>query len=200
MEIYQRMTAIMKATGAIGKNSLNNQQGFNFRGIDDVYNALHGILAEHEVFTTPEVLETHHEERKSKSGSALIYRIYKIKYTFYTIDGSNVSCTVVGEGMDSGDKAGNKAMSIAHKYALLQVFTIPTADMADPDSESHEVEAKPEVPPRDAIIADIRKVCKDKQLTKEQLLEIKGEIDKCDLAKLEELKSALTEDRWFVEV
>lgn len=38
--------------------------------------------------------------------------------------------------MDTGDKASNKAMSSAMKYALCQIFCIPTANMPDPDGES----------------------------------------------------------------
>ena len=44
--------------------------------------------------------------------------------------------------MDSGDKATNKAMSIAFKYACFQVFCIPTEEMADPDAECHEVKPR----------------------------------------------------------
>jgi hypothetical protein len=65
--------------------------------------------------------------------------VCKIKYTFYAEDGTKVSAVVVGEAFDSGDKATNKAMSIAFKYACYQVFCIPTEDMKDPDSESHEI-------------------------------------------------------------
>ena len=140
--IYERIAAIMKDVGAIGKNQTNKQQGFKYRGIDDAYNALQPLLAKHEVFTLPEVLEERSEERASKSGGVLIYRILKIQYTFYTVDGSSVCCIVVGEGMDSGDKAANKAMAVGHKYALLQTFCIPTEDMPDPDAETHEVAPK----------------------------------------------------------
>lgn len=66
----------------------------------------------------------------------------KVKYTFYAEDGTSVTATVTGEGMDSGDKSLNKAMSIAFKYACFQVFCIPTEEMVDPDGESHEVQAK----------------------------------------------------------
>ena len=67
----------------------------------------------------------------SQKGGTLIYSICRIKYTFYAEDGSNVSAVVIGEGMDSGDKATNKAMSIAFKYACFQVFCIPTEEMKD---------------------------------------------------------------------
>ena len=38
--------------------------------------------------------------------------------------------------MDSGDKASNKAMSSAFKYACFQVFCIATEEMKDPDAET----------------------------------------------------------------
>jgi hypothetical protein len=134
--IFKQMIAIMNDVGAIEKKKKNGGGGaynFAFRGIDDVYNALHSVMAKHKVFSVPEVLEDKHEERKTKSGGYLIYRVLKIKYTFYAEDGSSVSATVIGEGMDSGDKASNKAMSIADKYCLIQAFKIPVADMDEPD-------------------------------------------------------------------
>ena len=137
--IYQRIPAIMEDIDAIKKGRSNSQQNYKFRGIDDVYNELHNLLAKHKVFTMPEVLEERSEERSSRSGGALIYRILKMRYSFFTEDGSCVQAVVIGEGMDSGDKASNKAMAVAHKYALLQVFTIPTEESKDPENESPAV-------------------------------------------------------------
>jgi len=137
--IYKKIAAILADSDAIGKDRINNQQGFRFRGIDDVYNSLHPILAKHGVFSTTTVLEDRTEERQSARGGTLIYRILKVQFTFFAEDGSFVQSVVIGEGMDSGDKASNKAMAIAHKYALLQLLAIPTEDAKDPDSESHEV-------------------------------------------------------------
>jgi len=143
--IFEKIPAIMADMQAIGKNRKNEAQKYSFRGVDDVYNEAHDVFTKHKVFTVPTVLDAHHEERKSRSGGVLIYRIYTIKYTFYAEDGSFIEATVVGEGMDSGDKAGNKAMSVAHKYALLQVLLIPTDEPKDPENESHQVDDKPKV-------------------------------------------------------
>lgn len=134
--IYAAISAIMDEVGPIAKKNKNLQQGYQFRGIDDVYEALQAIMAKHKVFAVPEVLEDRTEERTTKNGSALIYRVLKIKYTFYAHDGSNVVCIVIGEGMDSGDKASNKAMSVAQKYAFIQVFCIPTREPKDPEHDS----------------------------------------------------------------
>jgi len=142
--IFQKIPAMMADVQKIAKDRQNVAQKYSFRGIDDVYNALHDVFAKHKVFTVPVVLDAKHEERKSKSGGVLIYRIYTIKYTFYAEDGSSVESIVIGEGMDSGDKAGNKALSVAHKYALLQLLLIPTDDPKDPENESHQVNGKPQ--------------------------------------------------------
>ena len=142
MTIYEAIATIMNEGYSIGKEKENKQQNFKYRGIDDVMNVFHPLLAEHSVFVVPEVLEQTREERVSKNNSTLVYSILKMRYTFYSADGTSVSAVVVGEGMDSGDKASNKAMAVAMKYAMFQVFCIPTEEMDDPDSEAYEVKPK----------------------------------------------------------
>lgn len=142
MNIYQSITKIMEEVPSIGKTQRNKTQGFMYRGIDDVMNALQPLLAKNKVFIVPEILEQTREERTTSKGGNLIYSICKIKYKFYAEDGSSVEAITIGEGMDSGDKATNKAMAIAMKYALFQVFCIPTDEMNDPDSETPEQSTK----------------------------------------------------------
>lgn len=133
MNIYQAIHGVMTDVGAIGKDKKNQQQGFMYRGVDDVMNALQPAFVHNNIFVVPEVLEQTREERTTAKGAQLLYSIIKVKFTFYADDGTNVSATVVGEGMDSADKSSNKAMSVAFKYACFQVFCIPTEDMVDPD-------------------------------------------------------------------
>lgn len=141
-KIYGAITDVMAEIGAVGKNSKNSQQGFMYRGIDAVMNAINPALVKCKVFVAPEVLEQTREERQTSKGGTLIYSICKIRFRFYTIDGSYVDVVTIGEGMDSGDKATNKAMSIAFKYACFQLFCIPTEEMVDPDGECHEIAPK----------------------------------------------------------
>ena len=145
LNIYEAISQTMADVGFVGKNTKNTQQGFMFRGIDAVMNALNPAMQKNHIFIVPEVLEQTREERTSEKGKLLIYSICKIKYTFYAQDGSSVSAIVIGEGMDGGDKATNKAMSIAFKYACFQVFCIPTEEMKDPDAECHEVIAEQKI-------------------------------------------------------
>lgn len=136
MNIYESIAAIIGEIPAVGKDK--KAQGYNYRGIDDVMNAMQPLLAKYKLFIVPEVLEQKREERTSKNGGLLIYSICKVKYTFYAEDSSNISAVVIGEAMDSSDKATNKAMSAAFKYALFQTFCIPTEEMLDSEQDTHE--------------------------------------------------------------
>lgn len=138
MNIYEAITSIMDEGYSISKGKRNTQQGFMYRGIDDVMNTFQPLMAKNHIFVVPEVLEQTREERVTGKGNTLLYSILRMKYTFYAEDGSNVCAVVVGEGMDSGDKASNKAMAGAMKYAMFQVFCIPTEEMPDPDATTPE--------------------------------------------------------------
>lgn len=139
-KIYQNIIKAMNEVNSISKDNYNKIQNFKFRGIDDVMNTMHPILSKNNIFVAPEVESFEREERTSKNGGLIIYTVATIKLTFYAEDGSNIIVKVVGEAMDSGDKGMNKAMSIAYKYALFQVFCIPTED--DPDKDSYTLTPK----------------------------------------------------------
>lgn len=141
--IFGLMPKVMAAIGAIGKGRKNQQQGYSFRGIDDVYNAIHDALAENQVFPVPRVLEQKREERPSKSGGLMFHVVLLVETRFYAPDGSSVSAVTVGEAMDSSDKASNKAMSAAMKYALLETFCIPTEESKDTEDGHPEVAPVP---------------------------------------------------------
>jgi hypothetical protein len=134
--IYGAVIDAMGQISAIGKNKQNQTQGFRYRGIDDVMNELHGILAKCGIFIVPTVLEENRTQGTTSKGGTMFYTRLKIKFSFYAKDGSSIESVVIGEAMDSGDKASNKALSIGLKYALLQVFCIPTEDDKDPDNVS----------------------------------------------------------------
>jgi len=152
--IYTKLADIQANIEVITKNHTNKSQGYDFRSVDDVLNMLHGLLVKHRVVVVPEkVGEARHEERPSKSGGILIARIYDIKYTMYAEDGSSVSAIVPGEGMDSGDKASNKALSGSYKYWAFLTFSIPTegvlidGDNGSPEPGKSQPKAEPKEEP-----------------------------------------------------
>jgi hypothetical protein len=139
--IYGAIIDAMGQINAISKDRRNPQQGFAYRGIDDVMNELHSILAKSGIFIVPTVLDEQRTQAQTSRGGNLFYTRLKIKFTFYAKDGSSIESVVIGEAMDSGDKASNKALSIGMKYACLQVFCIPTEEDKDPDGITYDVKS-----------------------------------------------------------
>lgn len=140
--IYAAIAACMAALSkeGIGKDRKNDQQGYKFRGIDDVYNALAPILSQNELVIVPRVLSRDVVERKTAKGNALFYVTCEVEFTLVcSVDGSEVKAVTYGEAMDSGDKATNKAMSAAYKYMAMQTFCIPTEGDNDAEAQTHEV-------------------------------------------------------------
>ena len=142
--IFKKMSEVMKEIGYISKDQKNQAQGFKFRGIDQFVNALYPALTKHGVFMSPECVSEHHEIKEvtrstGKTGYDKHVNIL-MKYHFFAEDGSSVVIgPIPAEALDSGDKATNKALSAALKYALIQTFSIPTEDMEDGDRVSPEI-------------------------------------------------------------
>lgn len=131
------------AENGIGKNRKNESQGFKFRGIDDVMNRMAQHLVDADLVIVPHIRNREVHERVNTRGNPLFYVTVQVDFTVYsTVDGSSVVCSVPGEAMDSGDKATNKALSIAYKYMAFQLFAIPIDE--DPDATTHVVGRKQE--------------------------------------------------------
>lgn len=145
--IHAALCACMADVEAVGKNRKNKEQGYAYRGIDDLYNSLHPIFARHRVFVTCDVLLLERSERVSNSGKTLNIIHGRYRVTFHAEDGSHVSVECAGEAMDSGDKATNKASSAALKYALMQTLLIPTEEAKDSEVDTYELPARQQTPP-----------------------------------------------------
>lgn len=143
-KVYAAISGVASALAEQGirkEKKQGSQVNYAFRGIDDIYNALAPELVKHKLLILPRYTERTSVERTSKSGGGLFYITVRGDFDFVsTEDGSVHTVTTYGEAMDSGDKATNKAMSIAYKYAAFQAFCIPTEETAiDADAESHQV-------------------------------------------------------------
>lgn len=194
--VYQCISAVQKelAEKGIGKNHKNAQQGYVFRGIDDVYNALAPSLATHGLVILPEVIDRQVIERATRNGGALFYVTLSVKYHFVSShDGSSHAVIAIGEAMDSGDKATNKAMSAAYKYACFQTFCIPTEAM-DADAETHEVAPKKDNRATTAALDGVSFTSQQKQLISEYVAGIQAAVFNQDDSSLLELMEELSED------
>lgn len=142
MKVYQAINKVQAALAieGISKDRSNQQQGYKFRGIDDVYNAMAPLLAKHGLCILPRVTSRECVERVNAKGTALFYVTVAVDFDFVCAeDGSKHIVSTYGEAMDSGDKATHKAMSAAYKYACMQAFSIPTEGDNDADATTHEV-------------------------------------------------------------
>jgi hypothetical protein len=145
-KVYAAINAVQAELALVGvsKDRENKQQGYAFRGIDDMYNAIAPLLAKHKLCILPSFTDRMVVERQTKSGGALFYVNVSGKFLFVSAeDGSNTTVgPFFGEAMDSGDKATNKAQSASFKYMAMQTFCIPTEGDNDADKQTHEVAAK----------------------------------------------------------
>lgn len=146
MKVYQAIKEVAAAMSqdGISKARKNSQQGYNFRGIDDVLNALSSALVEAGLLILPRVVNRSVTERETKNGGALFYVTVQVEFDLVSAeDGSKHTVVTYGEAMDSADKATNKAMSAAYKYLALLTFCIPTEASPDTDADftTHDVKA-----------------------------------------------------------
>jgi hypothetical protein len=143
MNVNEALAAVMADVQAVGKSDRNTHQGFAFRGIDAVLNAVGPVLRRHGVVVVPDVVSHTFEtvevgQKRSLMGHVIVH----VRYVFVGPEGDQLTCSVLGEAMDSGDKAVPKAMSVAFRTALLQALALPT-DEPDPDAATYERSAGP---------------------------------------------------------
>lgn len=144
--IHEAILQMMEEVGSIGKDHRNTQQGYAYRGIDQVYAAIQPLFVKFRVYPTCRVMDMQREQRDTRQGGSLQHSVLSLRYRFTcAVDGSYIETDVIGEGMDSGDKASNKGMSVGYKYAIFQLLCIPT-EAVDPDADNPEPAAKGKQP------------------------------------------------------
>jgi len=159
--VHEALVAVMEQVGAVGKHERNQQQGFNFRGIDAVVNAAQPALVAHKIVVRPRLVSVDYSSGTTAKGAVLTLVRGVVAYLFTGPAGDELEAVVAAEAFDSGDKATAKMMSVAFRTALLQTLTLPTDDK-DPDSVTYErgdgtgsyeggwTKSRPATPPEDA--------------------------------------------------
>ncbi|HUT57573.1 MAG TPA: ERF family protein [Phycisphaerae bacterium] len=143
--IYSAITAVMQDVGAIAKTQHNEHQNYDFRGIDNLYDAMQPAFIKHGLFVLPILEEGNYKQVKTARGKPAFAVHVRVRHRFCAGDGSFVEAVTAGEAMDSGDRATAKAMTDAFKTAVFKVFCIPV-DASDPEKDTHELgNGKPNV-------------------------------------------------------
>lgn len=136
-KIFAAMAAILADFPAVGKENKNPSQGYNYRGVDDALEAAHPLFAKHGVFLA--IADTKAEfmdAGETKAGKAQVRCVYTANVKFTHVDGSSVEAGMVGEAIDTGDKALMKAQANAMKYLLWYTFVVPTRETLDSEAYS----------------------------------------------------------------
>jgi hypothetical protein len=136
--LAQRLIAVKREIGAVGKAERNSAQGFNFRGIDAVLNAVSPALIKHGVVVYPRLVGLDKGTATTSKGSIMNTVVVTVEYVFTDGEDEIVTCAP-GEAFDSGDKCVAKAMSVAYRTALIQALSLPT-DEPDPDHEVYDAQ------------------------------------------------------------
>jgi hypothetical protein len=194
-DIHVLLGKVMAEIGAVGKDRDNLLQGWKFRGIDDLCNAVHPALVAHGVFVVPEILGDIHVDQVAYGikGTMAFHVILKVAFHFSAPDGSTVTATMAGEAIDAGDKAANKAMTAAFKYALMQIFCIPTESTPDADAETHTDLTPVEAEPRKEW-TELVALCKEHKVTKSQVEAFLAYFSKADGKEYKKLDDLSTEE------
>jgi len=140
--VIEVLGAVMEDVSAVGKKDRNTQQGYDFRGIDAVINAVGPAFRRHGIVPAPVKSEAKYRDVLTINGKPSRECTVTVTYRFYGPAGDHIDCEVPGESMDFGDKGAPKAMSVAYRIALLQVLCIPTHE-PEPDAQSYERAAAP---------------------------------------------------------
>jgi hypothetical protein len=146
VKVQEALAHVMEDVRGVAKKDKNTAQGFNFRGIDAVVNAVGPALRKHNVVVVPLVEDYDYSTVEvGQRRTPMAHVVVRVRYRFVGEEGDSLDAVVIGEAMDSGDKAVPKAMSVAFRTALLQSLALPT-DEQDPDAASYErAPAKPAI-------------------------------------------------------
>lgn len=145
MKVHQAIIDVMGDLAEVGiaKEKKNTEQGFFYRGIDDLYNTLAKILANRKLCILPTILDREVNQRTTANNKIMYNIVLKMSYRIVSAeDGSSIECITYGEASDMTDKGTNKAMSAAYKYLCFQLFCIPI-DVQDPDATTPPETAAP---------------------------------------------------------
>jgi hypothetical protein len=148
--LINQVKLALDAGGGIQKTREAPQ--YQFRGIDDMYNALCRLTAEVGLTMLPRVRKhTFELKERIKDGKVVGYQTHafvEMSIDFVSEhDLTQHRIRTVGEGIDTSDKATNKSLSAAFKYGCLMSFMIPTeGSMVDSEQDDIPVQAPKALP------------------------------------------------------
>lgn len=144
-QVYSAWTAALEQVRAVPKGDVNQGEGFKYRSIDAVMNAVHGALAAHGLAIIPEAAAQTRTEVQSRRGAAGAHLVMEVTFRVIHASGESFTAQVTGEATDYQGRCTSKAYTMALKTLLLQALCIPLVG-EDPDGEQVDEVAPGEDP------------------------------------------------------
>ena len=122
--------------GAIAKDGKNKNQDFQFISESAIKAAVRKVSAKYGFTIFPKQIKniTRYERTTSRGGTLYFYDVMQ---EFVVTDGKEEMIgDMMGTGSDTGDKAFNKAVTVALKNFEKQLFNVSDKSENDPDSET----------------------------------------------------------------
>lgn len=190
VSLYRKILAVMGEVQAVPKDKVNDFHKYAYTSEAAVIKAVRDAMVKHGLVAIPSII--HHEEKTDgKSTIATIHYCLKV----VDVDtGEYENVCVIGQGIDTGDKAYYKAMTGANKYALMKLFQIPSTDDPEADIETDKRTTTNGQNGNDSLISDaqmrfLRKLIDehniDYQLVKDYILAKYGKESSKQLTKKE---------------
>lgn len=165
MKVYKLIIEAQKELSAvgIGKERRNQQQGYNFRGVDDFLQTMSPVLAKVGLAIIPTKIVHEASSKATANGKEQNYSRVDVEYTLIADDGSSIVGVSSGMAMDMADKALPKALSMAYKSFCTFAFSIPLEGVPDADDDHQVITNTPTATAADSkriatITANLNKV------------------------------------------
>lgn len=169
--IVELLIKAMRQVRAVKKRRTEKGLPYEFRGIDDVINAVNPVFKQLGILVVPIVQGTQYRDVSTVKGNPQREVTATVVFRFYGPRGDYLEATVASEALDSSDKGTAKAMSVALRTALIQVLLLPTKDLhPEPDAEavqrgrtveSHRAERQASEPTREKLLEDVLAVAEE---------------------------------------
>ncbi|MDM7320470.1 ERF family protein [Streptomyces sp. P17] len=131
--LLKKLVEITAKVERIPKNGWNDRQKYHYALESDIKDVVRKEMSERGLVLVPSELNRVVSVINTKSGGQQQIVSLEIEYTIYDAEtGEKITFRGYGDGQDSGDKAVYKAKTGALKYALTNLFMIPTGD--DPEA------------------------------------------------------------------
>lgn len=143
--LAEKLRQVMLVAGSVEKRGYNSHQNYRYVMESDVSDAVRNAFVEQGVIWIPSIETMEHNpievSQRGEKRTAYMARILMRVTLLNSEDTSDkLELLTAGIGLDSGDKALNKAITAAQKYALMKLFLMGTDD----DSENPKHDASSE--------------------------------------------------------